>query len=125
MPKYIASETPLVAAKARERKKRIGSIGSFWRSSQTTNATSSSAPAISEPRISVRRPALAVAAHDAEDEAEQAGARQREPAEVEAARGPWLSLQRARGDGSEREPDRDVQPEDPLPGDALDRRRRR
>ena len=35
-PKYIANETPLEAAKARERKKRIGSIGAGVRSSQAT-----------------------------------------------------------------------------------------
>ena len=48
IPNVIASDTPLVAAKARERKKRIGSIGSAARSSQATKAASSTAPAAIE-----------------------------------------------------------------------------
>ena len=48
-PKYIANETPLEALKARERKKRIGSIGAGERSSQATKAARSAAPAISAP----------------------------------------------------------------------------
>ena len=50
MPKYIASETPLVAANARLRKKRIGSIGAGARSSQTTKAATRAAPPVSAPR---------------------------------------------------------------------------
>ena len=52
-PKDITKPTPLAAANVRERKKRIGSIGCGARSSQATNAATSAAPAISEPRISV------------------------------------------------------------------------
>src|SRR3954453_20786774 len=37
-PKNIANDTPLVAANARERKSRIGSIGAAARSSHATNA---------------------------------------------------------------------------------------
>ena len=48
-PKNIASETPFVAAKARLRKKRIGSIGAAVRSSWATKATSRTAPAAIEP----------------------------------------------------------------------------
>ena len=52
MPKVIASDTPLVAAKARERKKRIGSIGAGVRSSWATNATTRSVPTAIEPTTS-------------------------------------------------------------------------
>ncbi len=48
-PKYIANETPLEAAKARERKNRIGSIGAGARSSQATKPARNTAPPISEP----------------------------------------------------------------------------
>ena len=72
MPKNIANETPLVAAKARERKKRIGSIGAGARSSQATKRGERAAPA-SSATITVRaRPAELRAADDAEDDAEQA-----------------------------------------------------
>ena len=84
-PKYIANETPLEAAKARERKKRIGSIGAGVRSSQTTNAASRIAPAISEREHRARRPAELGAADDAVDDAQQAEPAEREPAEVEPA----------------------------------------
>ena len=42
----------LPAEKARERKKRIGTIGSAARSSQAMNATTSTTPAASAPMIS-------------------------------------------------------------------------
>jgi hypothetical protein len=45
LPKYIASDTPLVAAKARFPKKRIGSIGVAVLLSQATNAARSAIPA--------------------------------------------------------------------------------
>ena len=48
-PKYIANETPLEALNARERKKRIGSIGAGARSSQATKAPSAIAPPIIAP----------------------------------------------------------------------------
>ncbi len=42
----------LPAEKARERKKRIGTIGSAARSSQAMNATTRTSPAASDPMIS-------------------------------------------------------------------------
>jgi hypothetical protein len=44
MPKYIASEAALAAAKARLRKNRIGSIGAGARSSQAMKAASAAIP---------------------------------------------------------------------------------
>jgi hypothetical protein len=41
----------LVAANARERKKRIGSIGAGERNSQATNATTNRIPTMNEVRI--------------------------------------------------------------------------
>src|SRR3989337_2511013 len=86
----MSRDAPLAAAKARSRKKRIGSIGSFARSSQATNATRSAAPPTSEPTI--------------------AGLVQPSP------------LPLARRQRNQDEPDRHVQPEDPLPRDAVDDR---
>ena len=45
MPNDIASETPEVAEKARERKNRSGSIGAGARRSQRPNRTRKAAPA--------------------------------------------------------------------------------
>ena len=62
----------LPAAKPRERKKRIGSIGSAARSSHATNAATSSAPASQRAEHLRAPPACAVAAHQGEDDAERA-----------------------------------------------------
>ena len=51
MPKYISSDAAFDAAKARLRKKRIGSIGADVRSSQATKLATSTAPAPSATRI--------------------------------------------------------------------------
>ncbi len=51
IPKYMKSDAPFAAEKARSRKKRIGSIGSAVRSSHATNAARSSAPATNEATI--------------------------------------------------------------------------
>ena len=45
----MASDTPLEAANARERKNRIGSIGAGARSSHATNAASATTPVPSAP----------------------------------------------------------------------------
>ena len=45
MPNDIASDTPEVAANARERKNRSGSMGAEARRSHSPNSTSSTAPA--------------------------------------------------------------------------------
>ena len=62
----------LPAEKARERKKRIGSIGARARSSQATNAASSATPPTSAPTHLGAAPAGAVAAHESPHEAERA-----------------------------------------------------
>ncbi len=51
MPKYIASEAPFAAEKARSLKKRSGSIGCLARASHATNAASRTTPAVSEATI--------------------------------------------------------------------------
>ena len=48
-PKNIAKESPFAVLKARERKKRIGSIGTGVLSSQRTNPARNASPAPSEP----------------------------------------------------------------------------
>lgn len=52
MPKNMSSEAPFAAAKARLRKKRIGSIGVRVRSSQRTNTATRAEPSASEPATS-------------------------------------------------------------------------
>ena len=113
------SDAALARLKVRLRKKRIGSIGAFARSSQTTNATSSSAPAVEREHDLRAGPALVVAADEAPDDPEQAGAGEAEAAEVELAGGPCVSSSRSHASGASSEADRHVDPEDPVPGDPL------
>ena len=68
------------------------------------------------------RPPERVAADEAPDDAEQPGAREREPGRSSLPAGPWLSCSRRQRERDEHEADRHVQPEDPLPRDALDDR---
>jgi len=67
-----------------------------------------------------RAPAHRVAAHDAVDDAEQAGRGERQAGQVQRAGRAVALAQAARGERREREADRDVEPEDPLPRDPLD-----
>src|SRR3954465_3112593 len=95
-PKNIASDTPLVVAKPRLRKKRSGSIGALARASHATKAASRTTPAPSAPMIVADAPAGArarggraglparrLAGAEAVDEAEQAGAGQADAGQVE------------------------------------------
>jgi hypothetical protein len=52
IPKNISSDAMFVIVNVRSRKKFIGSIGVSVRSSQSTNATTRAAPAVSETTIS-------------------------------------------------------------------------
>ena len=119
MPKYMVSEATLVTAKERLAKKDIGSIGSAVRSSTTTKAISSSDVRRRARRARGAGPAERLRAHEAEDDAEQAAGTERKAAQVERA--VWAAAlgQPARGQRSEREADGHVDPEDPVPGDAL------
>ena len=109
------------ALKARERKKRIGSIGAGARSSQATNAASSDQRRRSaRPSTVLRRPAELCAADDAVDDAEQAEPAEREAGQVELVGRAVGLAQAAAGERGEHEADRHVEPEDPVPGDAVD-----
>ena len=66
------------------------------------------------------RPAVLVAAHEAPDDAEQAGADEAEAGQVERAVGALGLREPPPGDGQQDEADGHVEPEDPLPGQALD-----
>jgi hypothetical protein len=83
VPKNIANETPFVATNARERKKRSGSIGSARRACQSRNAASRSSRRVRLATTVVLDQPERVGAHDAEGQAEQAGAGEREAGEVE------------------------------------------
>src|SRR5262249_47587072 len=63
-----------------------------------------------------RRPADGVAAHEAPDDPEQAGARESEPGQVESVRRAVRLAQAEERKRRQDESNRDVDPEDPLPG---------
>ena len=119
----MKSDATFVSANVRLRKNCIGSIGDGARSSQATNAATSSAPTT----IGTTMPALVqpcvVAAHEAPDDAEQPGAREPEARAGRAPRRrPCVSSSWRARERREHEPDRDVEPEDPVPRDAADDR---
>ena len=66
------------------------------------------------------RPTVLVAAHEAPDDAEQAGADECEAGQVERRVGAVRLLEPRVRERSEHEPDRDVEPEDPVPREAAD-----
>ena len=119
MPKDIVSETTLVAAKARLRNRRSGSIGRACATPRRGTHEQEASDGQGAEDLG-RAPARAVPAHDAPDHAEQAARREHEPERVEAfARAVALGQEGAR-ERQDDDPERDVQPEDPLPGDAVD-----
>ena len=104
------------------RKNRIGSIGAVARSSQGTNAASSGR-ADDERADDLRAaPSPGRCRGRAPDDSEQAGAREREARQVELAVRAVALLEPAQRERHEHDSDRDVEPEDPLPRDALDDR---
>ena len=122
MPNDIASETAEVALKARERKKRSGSIGAgAWRSQKPNSDQQGGAGEVGADHGRAAPPER-VALHRRVDDAEQAGARQPDAREVEPAGGAVALDQAAARDRQQREADGHVDPEDPLPRDALDDR---
>src|SRR6185295_11612734 len=105
IPTNMNSEATLAAVKVRLRKKRIGSIGASARSSQRTNSASTSAP-----------PSRAATTSS---DGQQPGGREGEAAQVEPARRSAGLLELPQRERDQHEPEGHVQPEDPLPGDAL------
>ncbi len=75
----------LPAENPRERKSRIGSIGSRARRSQATKTASSTPPAASEPITSRLPHPASLDAHEAPDDAERGRGDEHEPADVERA----------------------------------------
>ena len=101
-------------------KKRIGSIGSRARSSQRTNAATSTMPAVSDTTISGLVQPWPLPRTRPQTMPKQAGADEREPAQVEARARAVRLVQAPPRERHEDEADRDVDPEDPLPRQALD-----
>ena len=66
------------------------------------------------------RPAVLVAAHETPHDPEQAGADEREPTKVERGVGAVRLVEPRVRERCEHEPDRDVEPEDPVPREAAD-----
>ena len=108
------------AANVRLRKKRIGSIGSRVRSSQSDERGEEREPERRSSRRSRAAPADRVPADEAPDDPEEAGARERRGRAGRAASGPVGLLRRRTGQRDEHEADRHVEPEDPLPREPFD-----
>ena len=85
MPNAASSMTALTTVKPRLRNSDSGTIGSGVRACQATNATSSSAAADQAAQHLAAGPAVAVAADQAEHDAEQAGGDQHDAERVEPA----------------------------------------
>ena len=109
-----------MTANARFRKSRSGSIGASVRASQPDEQREDQRAAGKRPDDRERAPAVGVAAHDAVDDPEEPCRREHQPDRVEAlARAAALHEEQARRRQHE-QADRHVEPEDPLPGDAVD-----
>ena len=122
MPKDMAARRRWPPTKVRLRKKRIGSIGAAVRSSQATNAPEQRRRRRrSRRRSSALVQPSALARTSAQTIPSSPTAGEREPGQVELVVGP-AALGRAarRASGTSDEADRDVEPEDPVPGDAAD-----
>ena len=110
----------LPAEKARERNSPIGSIGSRARSSQATNATTSAAPATSVPTTSTEPQPAWLPRTSPQTSPSAPPETRASPARSRAASEPKLSFILVEHQGYGDQPDRHVEPEDPLPADALD-----
>ena len=109
----------LPAENARERKKRIGSIGAR-RAQLPGDEGDQQRRAGDEPADDLgAAPAREVAAHEAPDEPEHAAGDEHEPAQVERGVGAEALRQPRQRERHERQAERHVEPEDPLPGEAL------
>ena len=107
------------AVNARERKKRIGSIGSGARSSHATNAAASTALATSEATTSRLPQPGAVAAHESPHEPERRTRDEHETGDVDRRIRAVALADLAPGERDHEQAERDVDPEDPLPREAL------
>src|SRR5262249_24339533 len=108
----------LPAEKARELNRRIGSIGSAARSSHQMKPTVSSAPAVSAETTSVLPHPAGLPRTNPQTSANAAQVLSTRPGRSTAETGPWLSGMRARQHDRD-DAGREVEPEDPRPGDAL------
>src|SRR6266542_1847416 len=108
MPKKMNRDATLASAKTRFLKNRIGSIGSVTRSSHRMNSANTTAPAISAVTISAEAP----------DDPGQTGTCERYTRQIELGRRPVRLVEAAERKRHQDDADRDVEPEDPVPGDA-------
>ena len=95
---------PLPAEKARARKKRIGSIGAAARSSQATNAASSTAPPASEPTTSALPQPARLPRTSPQTRPSTPPVTNARPRRSSAASGPKASGIRARASGASARP---------------------
>ena len=119
-PKLNPNPTTFATEKLRSRNSRSGSSGAGARASQSTNASQQDAAADEAAEHLEAVPARLVAAHDAVDEAEQPEAREHEAHDVGTQPGAEAVRQREQGQRDRDHADGHVDPEDRLPGPALD-----
>ncbi len=119
IPKDIASDAVFAAAKARLRKKRIGSIGVGGVQLPGDESDQRGDPETGCAGDLGAEPAGAVAAHERPDDPEQSGAGEADAGQVDVLVGSVALGELGAGEGEREQPDRDVEPEDPLPADAL------
>src|SRR5215469_14404650 len=108
----------LPAEKARERKKRRGTIGIWVRCSQITKATTSS-PSHEGPYDLNAAPARAITAYQPPHEPEGRACHDQHTAEVKHGAWPEAFLNADESKRHDDQADRDIEPEDPLPGQTL------
>ena len=122
MPKNMRSDAAFAAANARFRKKRIGSIGSRVRRSQATKRDEEHDARDQRGHDLRARPAARVGPDEAPHEAERGGGDEPDAGHVEPRLRAVALAQPRHAQRDRHEADRDVEPEDPLPREALDDR---
>ena len=122
IPKNMNRLATFASANVRLRKKRIGSIGCSVRSSHATKHASSAPPRRNAPMIWRGSPAVVVGADQSPHDPDKAGAAQDQTGQIELGRRSARLLEAQEDERHEHQPDRHVEPEDPVPGDAADDR---
>ncbi len=122
MAKPMMNPMALATEKIRLRNSRSGRIGSAARPSHHTNSADSTTPATSRPEISAVPQPTSLTADQAEQQAGHAADHERGAEVVDAVLAPDVlePVQRAVGDDQRDDAQRDVDEEDPVPGQVVD-----
>src|SRR5947207_444318 len=122
IPKNMNSDETLVSVNVRFRKKRIGSIGASARSSQSTNSATTTAPTTSEPTISGEPQPTEFPRTSPQTIPNSPALASTSPGRSSRPGRPVRLVEPGERHRGEQEADRHVEPEDPLPREALDDR---